>query len=108
MTPADRQNIMQSIAENTERLDLLKRTLQVEERQKKRLLDLTNQRKKEMEEADRKNFLEGNLNTVNFQKEEAERDQLIREMVQNSSKSDGPAVKVLVNIQGIKNILTRV
>ena len=99
---------MQSIAENTERLDLLKRTLQVEERQKKRLLDLTNQRKKEMEEADRKNFLEGNLNTVDFQKEEAERDQLIREMVQNSSKSDGPAVKVLVNIQGIKNILTRV
>ena len=89
---------MESITENIERLDLLQRSLMLEEKQKKRLLDLAIQKKKEIEEADRKTLIERNvINTSFLEKEEEKTNQLVRDMVQ---KSDGPAVKVLTHIQG--------
>lgn len=92
------------IEENTERLDLLTKTLLVEERQKKRLQELSMKEQKESEEANRRQLFEGtNPNTPPsiLDQEEANRKELMTEMIRHSSPSDGPAIKVLNNIQGI-------
>lgn len=100
---------MKSIEENTERMDLLEKTLEVEEKQKKRLLDLTLQKEKELEKAHQNKLFEGNYSTNAsvLDEEENQRKQLIDAMVSNNSNtsSNGPVVRVLTNIQGISLFL---
>ena len=94
---------MKCIEENTERMDLLEKTLQVEEKQKKRLLDLTLQREKDQEKANLSKLHEGNMSasTSMLDQEDAQRKHLVDEMVSNTTPSNAPVVRVLTNLQGI-------
>ena len=98
---------MASIEENTERLDLLQRTLSVEEKQKKRLQDLTTLEKKENEQAQRLKMYEGFTSTNStLDQEEAHRKELVDDMIKHSTPSNTPTVKVLTNLQGnLKNLI---
>lgn len=93
---------MKCIEENTERLILLEKTLVVEEKQKKRFEDLAFQKKKEIEEANRRQLYDGTINTPDalLNQEEAIRKELMEDMVRNATPSDGPTIKVLNNVQG--------
>lgn len=95
---------MKCIEENTEQLDLLQKTLQVEEKQKKRLMDLSVQNQKEIEISQRKQLYDGYLNSTTttsmLDQEEAERKLLVDEMVRTSTPSNAPTVRVLTNLQG--------
>lgn len=98
----EQQNIMKSIEENTERLDLLQKTLAVEEKQKKRLLEVSNNKKKELEESNQKKLYEVNCATTSIlDQEDSHRKELVENMVQNSAPSLTPVVKVMTNVQGI-------
>lgn len=93
---------MTFIAENTERLHLLEKSLELEEKQKKRLHDLSIQRQKESEEAKRKALLQGNqTNSSILDQEEAQRKELMATLIRDETPSNGPVVKVLTNVQGI-------
>lgn len=94
---------MQLLEENTERLDLLERTLVLEQRQRKRLLDVSVQKQKEIEQANRVQLYQGTNSTTNsiLNQEEAQRKELVDAMVQNSPPIMTPVVKVLTNLQGI-------
>ena len=98
---------MKCIEENTERLDLLQKTLLLEEKQKKRLLDLSLEKKNEIVAGNLQKLYEGNnstniSNTTNIlDREEAQAKELVNYMVQNSTPSIAPVVKVLTNVQGI-------
>ena len=97
----EHQNIMQSIEENTERLDLLQKSLAVEQKQKQRLFELSNNKKKELEEANRKRLYEVNCATTSIlDQEDSHRKELVENMVQNSATSLTPVVKVMTNVQG--------
>lgn len=92
---------MKCIEEYTERLDLLERTLAVEEKRRKRLLELSLAQQKEREKAQRLELIEGNPTSNSLlNQEDTQRKQLVDNMVQNSSPSNGPIVKVLTNVQG--------
>ena len=97
-------NVMKTIEENTERLDLLQRTLLLEERQNKRLIELSTQKEKEIENDQRKQMYEGYTNSTTtiskLDQEEAQRKLLVDEMVKTSTPSNAPTVKVLTNLQG--------
>lgn len=93
---------MQSIEENTERLDLLHKTLELEIKQKKRLMEISSMKQREIADASRTELYEGLNSTTNSMlcQEEAHRKELVDVMVQNSNSSNGPVVKVLNNVQG--------
>ena len=98
---------MKCIEENSERLDLLQKTFQVEEKQKKRLLDISRQKKTEMEEAQRNQmyggFSQSTTTMSMLDQEEAIRKSLVDDMIKNSNGSNTTTVKVLTNLQGISN-----
>ena len=93
---------MKSIEENTEKLDLLERTLLVEEKQKKRLQSLAIQNEKEHEEANTKQLFEGHTTTTPtiLQQEDVKRKELLDTMIRESTPSNGPVVKVLTSVHG--------
>lgn len=99
------QNIMTSIEENTERLDLMQKTFAVEEKQKKRLLEISLQTEKNMEQANQTRLYEGTTtNDSVLNQEEAHRKELVDAMVQSTTPATAPVVKVLNNVQGIITI----
>lgn len=104
LNKVDQENIMKCIEENTERLDLMQRTYELEEKQRQRLLDISLQKKKELEQAQRSNMYDGYSNSTTtdsmLDQEEANRKTLVDEMVKNSTPSNAPIVKVLTNLQG--------
>ena len=102
MTQSQHQQIAVCIEEYTERLDLLEKTLQLEERQHRRLQDLATQKEKEEEEAKKKELFEGMTNSTlsMLGQEEVQRKELVEAMIQQSTPANGPVVKVLTNIQG--------
>ena len=95
---------MQSIEENTERLDLLQRTFQVEQKQIKRLMDLSSQKNKEIEKSKTNEMYEGYSNNTSttsmLEQEETQRKLLVEEMISSSTPTNAPTVKVLTNLQG--------
>ena len=94
---------MKCIEEHNERLDLLQKTLLVEERQKKRLLDLNIEKHNEIEEANQRKLYEGNTNlttTSMMDQEDSHSQQLLDEMAKASSTINDPAVKVMTYVQG--------
>ena len=99
----EQQGIMECIGENSERLELLEKTLVLEQRQKKRMQDLSKQKQKELAEAHTLALYEGTLNSTTsvLEQEDAVRKDLVDAMVKNSTPSNGPVVKVLTNVQGI-------
>ena len=96
---------MHSIQENTEKLDLLERTLLVEHKQKKRLEAIAIEKQKEIEEAHRRQMLEGFTNSTAavLDQEEVQRKELMDSMVRDSTPSNAPVVKILTNINGNNN-----
>lgn len=107
LTAFDLQSITLCIEENTEQLDLLQKTLEVEQRQKNRLLQISLQKERENENEKRKNLLDGTSTTTNslLDQEDTTRKELVQAMVENSNQCNGPVVKVLTNLQGNKNNL---
>ena len=102
ITPIEQQNIMASIEENTERLDLMQKTLAIEEKQKKRVQEAIIQKQKQIEEANRMQLYEGNTNINSIlTQEEAHRKQLVDVMMNNANPSIAPIVKVVNNVQGM-------
>ena len=93
---------MKLIEENTEQLDLLERTLIVEEKQKKRLQALALQKQQENEDFQRRQLFEGHTTTPTtvLEQEEAQRKELLDTMVRESTHSNGTVVKVLTNLHG--------
>ena len=89
------------IEENTEKLDLLEKTLLIEEKQKKRLQGIMSQNEKEKEEAARIQLFEGNNATTMsmLDQEESQRKELMDGLIRNSTPN-APVVKVLNSIQG--------
>ena len=98
----EQQNIMKCIEENSERLDLLQKTLSLEEKQKKRLLDLTIQKEMEIESANQLKLYDGATATSNsiLDQEDTIRKQLAESMNQSSTTALTPVVRVLNNVQG--------
>ena len=92
---------MQSIEENTEQLDLLERTLLVEQKQKKRLEVIALQKQQQMEESNRRKMFEGKVTTTPtaLDEEEAQRKDLVDTMIKDCT-SNSPVVKVLTNVHG--------
>lgn len=93
---------MKCIEENTERLNLLQKTLELEEKQKKRLLEISLQKRKENEDCQRKQMCDdySNTTTTMLNEEEAIRKSLVDEMVKTCTPANAPTVKVLTNLQG--------
>lgn len=96
------QNIMKCIEENSERLDLLQKTLSLEEKQRKRLLDITLQKQKEIESANQMKLYDGSTATNNslLDQEDSLRKELADSMNQTSTPALTPVVRVLNNVQG--------
>lgn len=103
MNPKELHHISTCIEENTEKLDLLERTLAVEEKQKKRFEQMIKEKEKEKEEALRRQLYEGSTASMSsssiLDKEDDQRKALMDALVRESS-SNAPVVKVLTNIQG--------
>lgn len=95
---------MECIGENSERIELLEKTVVLENRQKKRMLDISIQKQKELEDSKSLALYEGTFSSSNsiLEQEEAVRKELLDVMVTNPG-SNGPVVKVLTNVQGIDN-----
>ena len=105
MTLREKQNVMESIEDCSERLDLLEKTLAVEEKQKKRKLDLAIQKKREDEESSKEQLHQIPPTTQSLLDQEvSHRKSLVDAMVRESSPSNAPVVKVLSNITGNKLI----
>lgn len=66
----EQQNITKCIEENTERMDLLQKNLQLEQRQKQRLLEISFQKKKDLEAAKVMQLGDGIITTID--KEESQ------------------------------------
>lgn len=96
----DQQNMMKAIEEHSERLDLLERTLAIEEKQKKRQMEFALMKHQEKEKNQNINLYEGASCSSLLDEEDAQRKKLLDNMVQNSTNSNGPIVKVLTNVQG--------
>lgn len=79
----------------------------IEEKRKKRLNDATIQTQKEIEQANKEKLSEGYSNTSStvaiLDMEDAHSKQLVDVMVNNSTTTNGPVVKVLTNVQGKKS-----
>lgn len=98
---------MSSIEENTEKLELLKKTFLVEERQKKRIYEMNLLRQKEVEEEKIHKLLEHKATSNSmFQQEDKHRKILVETMVKNANPTNRPIVKVLQNVEGISSLLS--
>ena len=94
---------MKLIEENSEKLDLLEKTLIVEERQKQRLAEVSVQNEKEQEIAKSAQLYDENSNsasTASLEQEDRQRKEIVHSMVVNSTPSNAPMVKCMTNIQG--------
>lgn len=93
---------MKCIEENTERLDLLQKTLSLEEKQKKRLKDMNIEREKQVQDEKIQKLYDGNGNSNSsvLDQEEALRKQLVDTMIQSATPATTPVVRVLTNVQG--------
>lgn len=94
---------MLGIEECSEKLNFLEKTLAIEERQNKRRLELSQEKEKEQDESSSQQLcgIHPSTQTV-LDQEEALRKKLVDSMVQNTSSSNTPVVKVLTNLQGKK------
>ena len=72
--------------------------------------DLSRQKQKELAEAHTLALYEGTLNSTNsvLEQEEAVRKDLVDAMVNSSTPSNGPVVKVLTNVQGNLSIFSSI
>ena len=103
MSLFDHQNLSKLIEECSEKLDLLEKTLKIEEKQKKRLSDMTMEKEKEKERARTNQLYEGTLTTsaAILDQEERHRKELVEDMVKNATSSNTPVVRCITNVQGI-------
>lgn len=97
----EQQHISTCIEENTEKLDLLEKTLALEQKQNSRLEDMIKQKEKEREQAMRQQLYEGSSPTTTsiLNLEDAQRKGLMDALIRDSTPN-APVVKVLNNIQG--------
>ena len=102
LSPVQHHNFMKSIEENTEKLDLLERTVIVEQKQKQRLEALALEQQQQIENAKKRQLFEGHATTSTpiLDQEDAHRKELVDTMVRECSSSQGPIVKVLTNVNG--------
>lgn len=101
---------MKSIEENSERLDLIQKTYLLEQKQKKRLLDLAIQKEREIAEANQKKLYDGTTSSNSLlDQEDAHRKELFQAMNNSSTTALTPVIRVLNNFQGklIFNYLIR-
>ena len=91
---------MKCIEENTERLDLLEKSLLLEEKQKNRLREIDFKKKEEIDASTTMDLYAGNSNTSLLDEEEAIRKELVEFMAKNSSTPMAPVVRNLTNLQG--------
>ena len=92
---------MKCIEENSERLDLLQKTHLLEQKQKKRLMEIALQREKEIAEANQMKLYEGtSTNSSILDQEDALRKELADAMNKGSTTAITPVVRVLNNVQG--------
>ena len=97
----EQQNIMKCIEENSERLDLLQKTVFLEEKQKKRLEEVTIQKEREVEMANQTKLYDGtSTNNSLLDQEEALGKELVKNMNQSSPTALTPVLRVLNNVQG--------
>ena len=82
---------MKCIEENSECLDLLSKTLEVEQKQKKRLIEIGIEKENNIEVPNKNSILE---------EEEAQRKSLMDALLRTDTPSTGSVVKILTNIQG--------
>lgn len=93
---------MLTIEELTERLILTEKTAALEEKQRRRLMESSSNRQQAKSDDVRLPEASAESNSL-LDQEDAHRKLVVDNMVQNCSASNGPVVKVLVNVQGIKN-----
>lgn len=92
---------MKSMEENYERLDLLQKTLSLEEKQKKRLLETTIQKERELEKEQHLKLYDGTTtNSSILDQEDSIRKELGQSMNQSSTTALTPVVRVLNNVHG--------
>ena len=94
---------MKSIEEDTEHMDLLEKMVELENKQKQRLWDISVQREKDLERDNVTKLYEGTQNPTTssiLDQEEAHAKDLVAAMVSTKTTSNGPIVKVLSNVQG--------
>ena len=74
----------------------------LEERQKKRFLQITIEKSRDIERDNQMKLYEGMSSTTTalLEQEESHGKELLNTLVRNSKPSDGPVVKVLTNVQG--------
>lgn len=103
MSLEDHQNLSKLIEESSEKLDLLEKTLLVDERQRQRLLTMTMEKEREREKARTLQLYDGTLYTPStlFEQEECHRKELVEEMMKSSTPSNMPIVRCINNVQGI-------
>lgn len=93
---------MKSIEENTEKLDLLERTLTLENNQKKRLQAIALKKQQELDESNRRDLFEGHTTSTAalLNQEESHRKELMDTMIRESTSSNSTVVKVLTSVNG--------
>ena len=92
---------MKNMEECTEKMDLLEKTDAVEEKKKKRLLELALTKQKDQESAKQLNLYDGgSVNNSLLNQEESQRKLVVEYMIRNSTPSNQPIVKCLTNVQG--------
>lgn len=93
---------MKCIEENSERLDLHLKSFSLEEKQKKRLLEINIQRKREIDTTNQMKLYDGtSTNSSILDQEDDIRKQLSESMNQCSTPALTPVVRVLNNVHGI-------
>lgn len=91
-----------NITDHSEKLDLLEKTLAIEERQNKRAHEQNAILDAKQEQERIKNMMDGNSSTMEsvLEQEEKQRKQLVHDMNVNLTETTKPIVKVLTNLQG--------
>ena len=82
---------------------MLQKTFALEERQKRRLLEIAIQNESDLETKKNSKLYEANNSNANhslLDEEEAQGRELVRSMVQKSTPQIAPVVRVLNNVQG--------
>ena len=91
---------MTSIEEYSERMDLLQKTAMVEEKQKKRIMEMEAQKQKKNNEEKMLNLLSSGTSSSVLEQEDAHRKMLQDSMVKSATPLTTPIVRVLNNTQG--------
>lgn len=92
---------MDNIKDSSEKMDLLQKTADIDNRQKLRKKQMEEEVAKEKEkERDAALVLNQRTSESILNREEAHRKLLVAEMIEKSNEAQGPVVKVLANIQG--------